>query len=274
MLKSVPTDYPLTKEGNDTILTLMKEKYPSFLTRESKPFDPLKIACQTEEIACKGNSRKYTKFYCTGVYGGISTGYTIGCCLRCVFCWVDWSRDFPSQAGKLFSPQQATHNLLGNARKEGFKKIRISGGEPTICPEHLISVLDLINETHFLFILETNGVLFGRDPEYVNKLKKYKKIHVRVSLKAGNPEGFEKRTGAKGEFYELPFKAIEYLKQAGISFHVAAMTDSRLMPKDERAMMLTKLKSVGYQDYLEEELCDPYQSTVNRLEHAGFKIWK
>lgn len=52
----------------------MKEEYPSFLTLESKPFDPFKLAHQTEEIICKGNSRKYTDFYCTGVYGGISTG--------------------------------------------------------------------------------------------------------------------------------------------------------------------------------------------------------
>lgn len=264
----------MTRERNSTILILMNEEYPSYLTPNSKPFDPLKIAQQTEEIVCKGKTRKYTDFYCTGVYGGISTGYTIGCCLRCVFCWVDWSRDFPSEVGIFFSHQQVFSYLVNNARNKGFQKIRISGGEPTLCPEHLLSVLDLTNETHFLFILETNGLLLGKDCEYADKLKKYKNIHVRVSLKAGSPEGFEKRTGAKGEFYELPFRAIEYLKRAGISFHVAAMTDSRLMPKDEREMMLTKLKSVGYQDYLEEELCDPYPSTAQRLEKAGFKIWK
>jgi len=252
----------------------MKEEYPSFLTSESRPFDPLKLASQTEEIVCKGNSRKYTDFYCTGVYRGISTGYTVGCFLRCVFCWVDWSRDFPSREGEFFSPLQVFYKLAENADKAGYKKVRISGGEPTLCPEHLIAVLDLSSETHFLFILETNGLLLGNDPEYVNKLKKYKNIHVRVSLKAGTPEGFERRTGGKGEFYELPFKAIEYLKKAGISFHAAAMTDSRLMSEDERAKMLNKLKSIDYQDYLEEERCDSYSSAVERLEKAGFKLWK
>ena len=250
------------------------EEYPSFLTPKSKPFNPIELARQTEEIIAKGDSRKYTDFYCTGVYGGISTGYTIGCCLRCVFCWVDFSRDFPLQTGQFFSAQQAFHDLSLNARKAGVKKIRISGGEPTLCPEHLIAVLEFIKETPFLFILETNGILFGNDPDYVNRLKKYNNIHIRVSLKAGNPEGFEKRTGGKGEFYELPFKAVEYLKKAGINFHVAAMTDPRLMPSEERKMMLTKLKSIGYQDYLEEEQCDPYPSTAVRLEKAGFKLWK
>lgn len=258
----------------EIILIMMKEDYPSYLTQESKPFDPINLAHQTEEIVGKGRSRKYTGFYCTGVYGGISTGYAVGCCLRCVFCWVDWSRDFPLQFGQFHSPEQSFNNLLRNAKKAGAQKIRISGAEPTLCSEHLLSVLSLIDETSFLFILETNGILFGHDPEYVDRLKKYRNIHVRVSLKAGNPEGFEKRTGARGEFYELPLKAVEHLKKTGINFHVAAMTDPRLMHKEEKEMLLNKLRSVGYHDYLEEEICDPYLTAVKRLEKADFNIWK
>ena len=259
---------------NNTILILMNEEYPSFLTPESKPFDPIEIAHRTEEIVYNGKSRKYTDFYCAGVYGGISTGYTVGCCLRCVFCWVNWSRDFPLKAGKFFSPRQVFYNLISNAQNRGFKKIRISGGEPTLCPEHLISVLDLMNQTNYLFILETNGVLLGNDTEYVNRLKKYKNIHIRVSLKAGTPEGFEKRAGGRGEYYELPFKAVEYLKHSGLSFHVAAMTDPRLMPGEERGMLVERLKLIDYQDYLEEERCDPYPSAVKRLKKSVFKLWK
>ncbi len=108
--------HSLTTTGNNTILFLMKESYPSVLTPDSKAFNPLDIAYQTEEIIYKEKARKYTHFYCTGVYGGISTGYTVGCCLRCVFCWVDWSRDFPFQEGDFYSPQQVFHNLAGNAR--------------------------------------------------------------------------------------------------------------------------------------------------------------
>jgi len=67
----------------NTILVLMGKEYPSFIIPESKPFDPLEISLQTEAIVSKSKSRKYTDFYCTGVYGGISTGYTVGCCLRC-----------------------------------------------------------------------------------------------------------------------------------------------------------------------------------------------
>ena len=251
----------------------MKEDYPSFLTPQSKPFDPIKLAHQTEKIVCCGKSRKYTDFYCTGVYGGISTGYAVGCCLRCVFCWVDWSRDFPFKLGKFYSSEEVFDILIRNARKKKVLKLRISGGEPTLCQEHLISFLELINNTPYLFILETNGILFGSDPEYVEKLKKFRNIHIRVSLKAGTPEGFEKRTGAKGDFYELPFKAVENLKKAGLNFHVAAMTDRRLMPSEERNILIKKLKAIGYEDYLEEEICDPYPTSIIRLEKANFKLW-
>ena len=39
-------------------------------------------------------------------------------------------------------------------------------------------------------------------------------------------------------------------------------------------MMLKKLKSVRYNDYLEEEKCDPYSTTSVRLEKAGYKLWQ
>jgi len=159
-----------------------------------------------------------------------------------------------------------------NAKKSRVNKLRISGGEPTLCKEHLLGVLDLISTTKYLFILETNGILLGSDPDYVNSLAKYPNIHVRVSLKAGTPEGFQERTGARGEFYELPYLAIKSLSESRVNFHVAVMSDARLMSQKERGIMIQKLKEIGYHDYLEEELCDSYQTAVIRLKESGFEL--
>ena len=82
--------------------------YPRYITPSLEPFDPIELARETEEIVCKGDARKYTDFYATGVYGGIATGYTCGCCLRCVFCWVDWSRDFPEHYGQFYGSRRLT----------------------------------------------------------------------------------------------------------------------------------------------------------------------
>jgi uncharacterized Fe-S cluster-containing radical SAM superfamily protein len=248
-------------------------EYISYLRKGFKPYDPVELARLTEEKVCRGSSRKYTDFYCTGVYGGISTGYTVGCCLRCVFCWVDFSRDFPDKYGYFYSPEEVAERLILNARRRRLRRLRISGGEPTLCKEHLLSVLDLVEGKGFTFILETNGIPLGYDEDYARELANYRDIHVRVSLKAGTAEGFQERTGAKGEFLELPFKAVERLKREGVSFHVAAMTDPRLMPPAERVEMLLRLRKMGYDGFLEEEICDPYRTSLVRLKEAGFDIF-
>ncbi len=248
-------------------------EYQGFITRDSVPFDPLELARETEKLCMKGPARKYTNFYCTGVYGGISTGYLVGCCMRCVFCWVSFSRDFPYKYGKFFTPEEVFEKLVSNARRARVKKLRVSGGEPTLGKTHLLRLLDLVDETNYFFVLETNGILLGKDLEYVKALRKYRNLYVRVSIKAGTPAGFERRTGGKGQFYELPYLAVESLKKEGLYFRVAPMSDSRLMPKDERKEMIKKLKKVGYNDYLEEEVCDPYDTSVIRLKKAGFSIF-
>jgi len=82
------------------------DDYPRYLEPGFTPFDPLELAKQTEEIVCNGESRKYTKFSCPRMYGGIARGYACGCCLRCIFCWVHWSRDFPQKHGSFKSPDE------------------------------------------------------------------------------------------------------------------------------------------------------------------------
>jgi len=250
--------------------------YPRFITSGFELFDPVKLAGKTESIVCRSDERKYTAFYATGVYSGIATGYTVGCCLRCYYCWVSLSRDFPEEYGGFFSPKRVVENLERDARKYRTPRCRISGGEPTLCESHLLGVLRLVenSERLGLFILETNGILFGADENYVKKLAPFKKVHVRVSLKAGNANGFKERTGAVGSFYELPFKAVENLIDAGVSFHVAAMTDPRIMPKEERKALTKKLASIDERAArnLEEEVVDPYDAALFRLRSAGVAL--
>lgn len=253
--------------------------YPRYLEPGFTPFDPLELARRTEEIVCRGDRRKYTKFYCTGVYGGIATGYTCGCCLRCIFCWVDWSRDFPETRGAFKSPAEAFHELSRVARKSRVDQLRISGAEPTLGKAHLLDLLGRIESSPFrLFILETNGILIGADPDYAREIARFKKVHTRVSLKAGTPEAFTKKTGAIPEGFELPFRAVENLMEAGASFHVASMTaDRRIVSKEERQKFVDRLAAIhpSLVRNLEEEVVDPYHTTLERLRHAGVNlVWE
>lgn len=246
--------------------------YPRYITPTSEPFDPVKLIKQTEQIICRGNKRKYTDFYATGVYGGIATGYTVGCCLRCIFCWVDPSRDFPEQYGEFYSPDEAFENIREAAHKFKVHKLRISGAEPTLGKDHLVGLLELVEESEFpLFILETNGIYFGIDKDYVKAISKFEKPHIRVGLKAATPEGFTERTGAKGVSFELPFIGIKNLLDFGVSFHVASMSaDQRFMSREERIKLAEKLYEIEPRllKNLEEEVVDPYKTTIERLKYA------
>jgi uncharacterized Fe-S cluster-containing radical SAM superfamily protein len=245
-----------------------------------KPFDALELARETERIVTRegpeGLERKYTDFYATGVYGGIATGYAVGCCLRCIFCWVGWSRDFPEKHGDFCSPKEAFRRLAAAAHGYGVEKLRISGAEPTLGKDHLLSLLEHVERSQFKqFILETNGILLGVDENYVQALSRFKKVHVRVSLKAGTGEAFVRKTGATPEAFELPFQAIRNLEKFGVSFHVAAMSlDPRIMDREERRNLLDRLWSTSplQARSLEEEVVDPYETTLARLEKSGQRL--
>lgn len=256
------------------------KSYPRYVTPESEPFDPVELAKETENIVLRsgpdGVERKYENFYVAGVYGGIATGYCVGCCLRCVFCWVSWSRDFPERHGQFYSPGEVFAQLRKAAHKRNVQKLRISGAEPTLGKNHLLTLLEYVEGSEFpLFILETNGILFGIDKDYVRKVSKFTKPHIRVSLKAGTSEAFTKKTGAKLEAFEIPFQAVRNLLDYNVSFHVAAMSaDPRIVTTEERENLIRKLAEIDPRLALnlEEEVMDGYNTTLARLEYANMKV--
>ncbi len=262
-------------------------EYQRFLTPNFKPYDPLALAQRTEKIITQEGSggllRKYVNFYSAPVYGGISTGYAVGCCLRCIYCWTNWSRDFPENYGKFYSSEEVGENLIKEAKKgikshgwERYKnlkidKLRISGCEPTLGKTHLLKVLEYLSDYNYPFYLETNGILFGNDFDYVRRLAKYSNfIYVRVSFKAATPEGFAERTGAIGKYSELPFNALKNLLEVGIYARAAAMTDPNIMGEKERDILIERLNKIDptakYDRTLEEELIGPYSTTHMRLK--------
>jgi len=257
------------------------EEYPRTVVPGFKPFDPVKLARITEQIVCRCQDdeceRKYDAIYVAGVYGGIATGYAVGCCLRCVFCWSYPSRDYPERYGRYYSPSEVFQRLKAVAKEAGVRKCRLSSCEPTICRKHLIALLEHVEDDPYfrLFILETNGVLFGEDKSYVAEISRFSKVYVRVSLKAGTPEEFTRKTGAIPEAFDLPFKAIKHLMEYDVPFHVAAMSlDPRIMSTEERAKLFERLASIDFRLLLrlEEEVMDPYRMTKIRLEAAGISV--
>jgi uncharacterized Fe-S cluster-containing radical SAM superfamily protein len=257
-------------------MTSQGDSYIRYLEPGFTPFDPLELARRTEAIVCDGDRHKYTKFGCQRFYGGIATGYTCGCCLRCIFCWVNWSRDFPERYGFFVSPEEAFQKLGSAACRAGIDQLRLSGAEPTIGKSHLLGVLAKVEASPLRsFVLETNGILIGADPDYAGEIARFKKVHTRVAIKAGTPEAFTMKTGAEAEFFDLPLRGIENLLRAGVSCHVAAMSaDPRFTTDGERRSLLERLRAIhpALVKNLEEESVSPYHNARERLRYAGIEV--
>ena len=235
-------------------------------------FDPLDLAREIETVVTRGELRKYYRTARPGRwYGGIASADCCGCCLRCVFCWSGAPRDNPGGIGKFYSPEHIFGKLDACARKFGYKQLRVSGNEPTLGKEHLLRLLELVDQSGYLFILETNGILIGWDKSYARELSRFKCLHVRVSIKGTDEHEFSVLTGAKPEAFGLQLKALENLLNAGVSCHPAVMLS--FSPKEGLQGLLKRLEAIDKSllKQVEEEYVFLYPHVVERLRRAGIK---
>jgi len=227
-------------------------------------YNPVTLSEKVENIVTNGKFRKYYRFRATRFYGGIATADTVGCNLRCKFCWSGNSVWNAKNTGNFYSPQQVAEILERIAEKNGYGQVRVSGGEPTIGKEHLIELLQNI-EKKFLFILETNGILLGLDETYVEELSRFKNLHVRVCLKGCNREEFSWLTGAEENGFDYQLKALEHLHDEKMSFNIALVST-----KKDKQDLFNKLIEMGLgKIFIEIEEVKLYPAVKRRLEREG-----
>ena len=235
-------------------------------------YDPLKLSETVKRVVVRGINRKYYRVARGGRwYGGIATCDCVGCNLRCVFCWSGYPRDHPEKCGRFYSPEQIFSALDKVARRRKYRLIRISGNEPTISRQHLLNVLEYVESTQYLFILETNGILIGADKSYAKDLSRFSRVHVRVSIKGTTPEEFSKLTGAIPEGFELQLWALENLLDYGVSCHPAVMLS--FSTNEGINSLLERLKDIDSRllEEFEEEYVFLYPHVVERLRKANIK---
>ena len=185
---------------------------------------PLDLGESMERIVVQGNRRKYTQLGRTlRFYGGTTSATEVGCNLRCKFCFSDKPVWKPKTTGRFYTPQEVFDGLARNARKHGHKTISASASEGTLGRQHLFELLDLVEKSEFVYILETNGMTLGADREFAVSLSKYKNLHVRVSIKGANPNEYHSLTGARRGSYRLPYLALSHLIDAGVSCNACLM---------------------------------------------------
>ena len=191
---------------------------------KSRGFDPVELSEQTEKIVVDGNKRKYVQLgRSLRFYGGTTSATEVGCNLRCKFCFSDQPVWNPKNTGNFYSPQEVFEGLTKNARKNGHKIISASASEGTIGLDHLYELLDIVESSEFIYVLETNGINIGAKPDIAQHLSKYTRLHVRLSIKGCSPEEFHVLTGASPSAYQLQFAGIKSLLENKISFNVCVV---------------------------------------------------
>jgi len=236
------------------------------------PFDPVKLAEETEKIVAKNLLRKYYRFRPAKFYGGIATADCCGCNLRCAFCWSRAPLMSPEKVGRFYSPQEVFSKLDSIASKHGYSQLRVSGNEPTIGRQHLLGLLELVDQTNYTFILETNGILLGADAGYAEELARFENLHVRVSLKGCDAEQFSLLTGAKPEAFELQLSALRNLLDAGASCRSAVMGE--FAPPEKLEPLRQRLTSIdrSLERELEFEYLIPFPHVVRKLARLGIRV--
>ena len=241
----------------------------------SRGYDPIALAAATEKVAVDGTRRKYVQLgRPLRFYGGTTSATEVGCNLRCKFCFSDKPVWKPQKTGKFYTPQQVFDGLAKSARKHGHTIISASASEGTIGREHLMELLDLVEKSEFVYVLETNGMILGNDPEYAQALAKYTRLHVRVSIKGDSPEQYHELTGAHPDSYELPYKALGYLIEAGVSCNACLMAsfsdDAGINRVKQRLMDVHP----GILKSLEIEKITMFPKVAERLSAKGLKPLK
>ncbi len=233
-------------------------------------YDPLELSKKMQDIVVKGIERKYYRIPRGGRwYGGIATGDCCGCNLQCIFCWSNAPRDHPDTIGKFYSPEDVFFKITSCAKKYNYRLLRISGNEPTLSKEHLLKLLELVERTEYLFILETNGILI--DNNFAHNLTEFKSLEVRVALKGTTPEEFSLLTGAVPDGFELQIEALKNLVKNGVKTFPAVMLSFSPQENFSKLKMRLRKISPAFEKSIDDEYVILYPHVKERLEKTDIK---
>ncbi len=241
-------------------------------------YDPIQRARAVESIVCRASGgeelRKYYRFRPSRFYGGSAVADAVGCCLSCAFCWSWKQNSEPTKHGDFYSANEVAEKLLSIARARRYRVVRVSGGEPTLCWNHLLKLLEALEASasrETIFVLETNGILIGLDRSKAKQLAKFEKLFVRVSIKGCDPDTFERITGAKREFWRIQLRALENLLNEGVPARPAVMAS--FCSEESLVTLSNELREIDEELplALEIEYVILYPSVASRLKRMGLE---
>ena len=118
-------------------------------------------------------------------------------------------------------------------------------------------------------MLETNGLLLGYKPEFIQQLK-MPRLTIRVAIKGWDPESFQEITGADKNFFEYPLMGLKRMMEEGLDAWPAVMWDT--FRKDGVVKLKAKMRSMGFDCEIETEELERYPYVMENISKRGVRI--
>jgi uncharacterized Fe-S cluster-containing radical SAM superfamily protein len=235
--------------------------------------DPIQRAQEVERIVIRDNRRRYYKITHNFFYGSIVSAYTVGCILRCIYCWNYRKNQNPHKFGRFLLPDQVAKKINELSKKHRTVQARITGGEPILGEASTIHLVKIIEKVRVhKFLVETNGVILGYNPDLLEYFEHLKDVVVfRVAVKGYDYSNFQLITDAVGTALDYTFNCIKELSKRKFQFWVCAMPE--VMGTRGVAILRRKLQELGYRGHLElETLNTRYPGVMDRIRERGIKL--
>ena len=235
-------------------------------------FNPVERAKAIERLVVRNSSRLYYKIKFNRYYGPIISCYTVGCCLNCAYCWNHNKNKNPARFGRFLSPSEVAERVNRLLKQHGTIHARITGGEPILGTKSLKHLTEMISEVDRSFLIETNGVMLGYNPDLFDLLEDVKdRVVLRVSIKGYDCEIFERVTGADGRSLDYVFNCIKELSRRRFYYWICIMPE--VFTGRGIEIIKRKLRKIGYRGHLELETLETFYSGVmERIRKRGIEL--
>lgn len=256
----------------DQMIANMKKKPAKPASQEeaklptlNMPFDPVQRARDVEKIVMQGDKRRYYRFRYQAKWWAPVVADSVGCCLGCAYCW-NHTRNQAMKGTFMDASEVAVKmDAIGYMHDSGA--YRTGGCEPILGEASLNHFIELLHQCRGAnkFLLESNGMMLGYHPEWIDMLLPFRDIlKYRVSAKADSPEMFERISGADRRYFGVPFEGLRYAQRLGFDCELAYMPEF----SDPRKLK----KNAKWNGEMDGENLKLYPGVKDRLENRC--VWK
>ncbi len=145
----------------------------------------------------------------------ISIPITGKCNLKCLYCGTGGENTICADQNEFALMDFVEYVMM--AKRNGVKKVRITGGEPFL-NQNFGEMIRFLADSEMDVLVNTNGTLVCKNIDWL--FRPNKNLHFAVSLDTVNPDTFEKLNNSPRQFLADAIEGIRTLKELGLLMRI------------------------------------------------------